>query len=426
MNTFSTLLKTQEVPIQQLEQDYNPMLKIVKVILGLDPNANPLLEIWPPAFKAYNLVVPNFLNLPQYLFKKRSYKSLVGLAMYACSKAAECAYCTSHACTFAMRRGLEAEKFKGNLSEKEAAVVAVAESMARVPSNLTKAQCDEMISHCTPAEIHGVAMVVSLMGFLNKFMGAMGVELEAEALEETGKILTEAGWNPGKHFRGNYQAPEDYHNPVKDSIGTYFRMFQQAPGVIRLEKKWTQGIPDKYPKAGAFLKEHTGFDFPMIAKTKDPRIIKTLSTVLRDNLNAEVSKIGLDTKCLSSLVFGMVAQNEILVKEARILINHHASSVQDNQLEVIEGMAKAFTNIDDKNYHSYLTQLTDEAGLSEKQAAALLCTKMASYSPSDINETILNETHNRLSAQEIVELMIWISIQQMFQRMYTYYSVSNG
>lgn len=425
MNTFSTLLKNQEVPVKQLERDYNPMLKIVKVILGLDPNANPLLEIWPPAFKAYNLVVPNFLNLPQYLFKKKSFKSLVGLAMYTCSKAAECAYCTSHACTFAMRRGLEAEKITGNLSPKEASVVAVAEGMARVPSNLTKAQCDEMAKHCSPAEIHGVVMVVSLMGFLNKFMGAMGVELETEALEETGKILTETGWKPGKHFRGNYRAPEDYHNPVKDNIGTYIRMFQQAPGVVRLEKKWTKGVPNKYPQAGIFLQEHTGFDFPMIAKTKDPRIIKTLTTVLRDNLNAGESKIGLAAKSLSSLVFAIVAQNEILLREASALIKYHASDIQNNQLEVIEKIAKAFTNIDDKNYSLYLRELTEEAGLSEKQAAALLLAKMASYSPSDINETILKETHNRLSAEEIVEMMIWISIQQMFQRMYTYYSVAN-
>jgi len=31
---------------------------------GMVPNCDPYLEIWPPAFRTYNLMVPNLLNLP--------------------------------------------------------------------------------------------------------------------------------------------------------------------------------------------------------------------------------------------------------------------------------------------------------------------------------------------------------------------------
>lgn len=40
------------------------MLELVRVMLGVVPNCHSYLEIWPPALRTYNVMVPNVLNLP--------------------------------------------------------------------------------------------------------------------------------------------------------------------------------------------------------------------------------------------------------------------------------------------------------------------------------------------------------------------------
>ena len=74
----------------ELGETYKPDLAIVRELIGAVPNCDNHLEIWPPGFRTYNLVVPNFLNLPGSLLGQGAPKDLVGLAMYASSRAASC------------------------------------------------------------------------------------------------------------------------------------------------------------------------------------------------------------------------------------------------------------------------------------------------------------------------------------------------
>ncbi len=81
------------------------------MLIGVVPNCGTYLEIWPPAFHTYNILVPNFLNLPFSVFGfGGAPKDSVGLGMYVSSRAAECPYCSAHTCSFALRRGASPEK----------------------------------------------------------------------------------------------------------------------------------------------------------------------------------------------------------------------------------------------------------------------------------------------------------------------------
>src|SRR5213075_2025112 len=104
-----------------------------------------------PGFRTYNLLVPNMFNLPNTLCGSKSFKASMGLAMYASSKAA-CAYCTAHTCSFALRRGARAEAFAGSRTEKEQAVVDLAEKLANVPSLLTSADVAAVRKHFSQGE----------------------------------------------------------------------------------------------------------------------------------------------------------------------------------------------------------------------------------------------------------------------------------
>ncbi len=243
--TLAQQLKRSAVDFEALHGDYHPMLELVRILIGVIPNCDPLLEIWPTGFRTYDLLVPNCLNLPFSLFGLRAPKALIGLAMYTSSRVAACAYCSAHTCSFALRRGATPASLTGHRDLREEVVVAVAEGMSRIPSDLTASQCTALTEHFSPEDMEWSVLSVGLMGFLNKCMDALGVELEAESIADVGSLLTPTGWTPGKHAGEDVKMPNGPISPQTDNIGTYFRVLRQVPSAIRLEQNWTTEVPDQ-------------------------------------------------------------------------------------------------------------------------------------------------------------------------------------
>ena len=63
-DTLVPLLVDRMVPLEQIEEDYPDFTSIVRVMIGIVPRCDSYLEIWPHAFKSYNLIVPNLMNAP--------------------------------------------------------------------------------------------------------------------------------------------------------------------------------------------------------------------------------------------------------------------------------------------------------------------------------------------------------------------------
>src|SRR5665213_2450633 len=189
INTLSEGLKPAAADWETLHKNYNPLLNLVKELLGIIPNCDPTLEICPPAFRTYNLLVPNMFNVPGTLFGSKSFKASMGLAMYASSKAA-CAYCTAHTCSFALRRGARPEAIAGLRTEKEQAIVTMAEKLAQIPSSLSTTDVEALQQYFSSSETEWLVYAISMMGFLNKFMNAMSIELEQDAINDTAELLS--------------------------------------------------------------------------------------------------------------------------------------------------------------------------------------------------------------------------------------------
>jgi hypothetical protein len=96
MPTIAEHLESDIVEIDELHRTYGPMLHMVHELIGVIPDCDTYLEIWPPGFRTYNLCVPNFLNLPASLLRRDGVKAHMGLAMYVASRTAECPYCSAH------------------------------------------------------------------------------------------------------------------------------------------------------------------------------------------------------------------------------------------------------------------------------------------------------------------------------------------
>lgn len=422
--TLASGLKSSSVDFAILHKKYKPVLALVKELIGVVPVCDPILEIWPTGFRTYNLLVPNMFNLPQTIWGNKSFKAAMGLAMYTSSRAAACPYCSAHTCSFALRRGASKEAIIGSRTPAEQAVVAMAESLSGIPAYFTVKDYQLLTRHFSPERIESLAFSVSMMGFLNKFMDAIGVELEQEAINDTAELMSKTGWTPGKHVDGPYRITEKT-TPEKDNFLTYLRVIRQAPGAVLLEKKWTRGVPDRAPQACAYLKQLTGYHFPLLQQVSQKRVILALTTVLRDNLSKENTEVGLDAKCLAGYIFARKAGNQSLTAEARAIAAHIAPAYNDALFEKLDQIATMSIPEDQQACEKLMATLTPFPSVSTVASSTVLLSVGASPSPAEINDAIIQTISKQLSPKMIVEVVVWISVMQLLHRLGSYYSVAN-
>lgn len=398
-----------------LHERYGALLKLVRVLIGVVPNCDSYLEIWPPAFRTYNVVVPNFLNLPfGILGIGGAPKAIVGLGIYVASRTAECPYCSAHTCSFALRRGASPEKVTNALtgsdsfSDKELAAVAVARSLAQIPCQLTRDEKEVLLTHFNPSEAEWIVLGIVMMGFLNKFMDAIGVDLEASTVAETQTTLG-ANWSPGKAGRALDNIAEHSTTPPStDTLATKLSVLRYAPTALRLDKQWQQGVPDSWPAVGTFLKDLTGHDFPVLSRMHNARGIRAVATAIRENLNPRTTVIGLDFKVMAGMVFTSIVDDTELADDVRALCANY--NVSPELMDTVEHFAQ--------HPHS-----EPPVSGSESQALLLLA-RAASPSPADINSTVLDTCRDSsLSSAAIVELITWLSVLQMLHRLTGFYSI---
>src|SRR5947209_12063597 len=103
-------------------------------------------------------------------------------------------------------------------------------------------------------------------------------------VNDTAELLSKTGWQPGIHADNGYSITKSA-TPQQDNLFTYLRVIRQAPGAVIWEKKWTRNVPSDYNSAGEYLKQHTGYSFPVLKPVKEGRVVRTLTTALRDNLD---------------------------------------------------------------------------------------------------------------------------------------------
>ena len=410
MNTgYSTLAEALDpyaVSFDVLRQRNRPLLAVTDKLLGVVPNSHRYLAIWPTGFRTCNLLVPTFLNMPSLVLGAGEQKKLVGLVMYASSRAAQCAYCSAHSCSFALRRGasepaiahaLDSQSIDSGFGARQRAALGVADAVGRLPDSLTAAQRDEFLHRFSDSEVERLVLAIALMGFLNKFMDATGMPLEDAPLHEATRILAPTGWNPGKHHSGSVESrPEGRSGRVGDSLRTKLGLVPLMPSLIARELRWTAGVPSRWPEVGHYLKERSGLDLPVLSKLSSRRAVRALAAVVRDNTDPAVTELGLPAKFLAGIVYANVAQHEQLLRAVDLLAGG-AGVTSAQRSGALDGL--------------------DLAAVTALQLA-----EAASHSPAQITPEIIDHAEQTLSPPAIVELMVWISLLQLLHRLHVFYS----
>jgi alkylhydroperoxidase family enzyme len=439
-NTLAEAIYGSRIGFDDLHKNYRPMLRMVDQLIGVVPNCDPYLEIWPTGFRTYNLLVPNLLNIPGSLLGQGAPKDMVGLAMYVSSRAADCMYCSAHTCSFALRRGTTPEALVGDYSPSEAAVAAVAEGMSRVPDALLPSVINEARKYLDESDLEWVVLSAALMGFLNKFMDTMGIELEQSAIDDVSDLITDTGWSSGKHawsaedidgfgvddaqgsplgatLPAAPPAPSE-HEPTrrsfrdvpKDSVGTYLRVLRAAPGAIRKDRQWKKGMASSPAEALLQLEDRLGTAYSTLGQLTHGRAVQAIATVVRDNLDAGTTTLGLSTKCLIALVYARVVGNDHLTAEAIQMAERLAPELHPTTVAAVGRFADTPAD-----------RAALPAGLSVVEAAAVLLARSAAPSPSEVNQITIDTATHYLSPQQIVEAVVWLSVQQLLHRLYVYF-----
>jgi alkylhydroperoxidase family enzyme len=406
--TLVQALRPAAVDLSRLRREHSSMLQIVRLLIGVVPNCDSYLAIWPTGFRTYNLLVPNLLNLPFSVWGFGPSAVTLGLALYTASRTAQCSYCTAHTCSFTLRRGASPEKLAGALPPAEKAAAAAAEALASIPCALTREHREELDRHFSAQDAERIALGIALMGFLNKFMDALAIDLEEAAVEEVSAALAPTGWTPGKHRVATPPLePELQARPGgRDTLATKLAILRHLPGAVRLDRAWTRGVPSRWPEVGAYLKVRTGQDFPLLAKMKSRRAVRSIATVLRDNLDASDSKLGLPVKALAGLVYATIVENETLAREARELALRADPAIGEATLDAVARFASGPAD--------------DVPGLSREAVLALLLAKAVSPSPATVPAPLVDRISKVLSPEAQIELVVWIAVQQMLHRLGSY------
>jgi hypothetical protein len=406
---------------EAIERDYPAMIGLAREILGVYANAYSILNIWPPGFRTYNLMVPNFTNIPFSLVGLGPPKDLLGMAMFEASRAAGCSYCTAHSCAFALRRGAKRDEMVGDGSERASAVAGFAHGLARVPGTLTNEDLKNLQRFVSARDSEWLALGVAMMGFLNKFMDATGMALEAQIVSDVGGLLEAAGWQAGKH--GGPEAPAGSQPPPVDSFATYWRILRLAPSALRLEGRWTKGVPSIGKAAGVYLEARTGYAFPVLERLTHGRAIRATATILRDNLDAAESACGLAVKPLAAFVYAAEVRDDEIMRSARALAARHGGgtgNVEADSETLAEFQSLAVPARVQMDF------LTDRLSLSPAHACCLVLARAAAPTPATPDSDVLRLVRETLQPAQTVEIMTWLSVLQLLHRLKVYVAALSG
>jgi hypothetical protein len=251
------------------------------------------------------------------------------------------------------------------------------------------------------------------------------VELEQEAINDTAELLSKTGWKPGIHGGNNFKDIKRTI-PQRDDLFTYLRVIRHAPGAVLWEKKWMKGVPSHYEQAAQYLKQHTGYSFSVLKPIKEGRVIRTLTAILRDNLDQGLSVTGLKMKIYAGYIFSSVVWNDLLTSEMKKLSAHLTPDLNEEKFNQLTEIAEKEIPTDSITCKDFITYLQQQFSITQKEAALILLALAASYSPAQVNDAIIETVLKHMEPAAIVETIIWLSVLQLLNRLSSYYSLTKS
>lgn len=192
--------------VQPLDQSHDAevmeLATFFNETLGFPPNSVLTMQRRPRIAKAF--IELNKAVMDNQARVTSEQKRLIG---YIASTAAGCRYCQAHTALAAERYGASQERIENvwsfrtsNLyTEGEKAAFELAIAASSVPNGVNEEVIGNMRAHWDDGEIVEILGVIALFGYLNRWNDSMGTTLESGAEAAGNKLLSNQGWEKGKH-----------------------------------------------------------------------------------------------------------------------------------------------------------------------------------------------------------------------------------
>lgn len=423
------VLSSKAVSFQELEKNYKPLLMMVRSLIGVVPNCDKTLEIFPPAFITYNLIVPNCLNIPHLLLGWSAPSDLIGLSLYYASKSYNCSYCMMHTCNFAMRRGVQTDVLKRTtqLSSKESAVINFATNLSSSPPTLTQNDRQALNDVLSPANVEWVFLGATMMSYLATFMASIGISMEKDAVEEGQDILNADGWTEGKHkiipaeaeFQKVIGTP-----PKSDGWLSTIALIRYIPFCIRYDSNHTAKIPSTWPMIQELLQNTIGYDFDVLGNLMHSRVVRGVAETIRRNLDVDICGIDIGWKKLIGLLYATVHGNVIMKNGFKQAI-HNLDPNSKDFINIVDAFAEEETDFDVEYKQNVQHSVLKSSILPDELCRILFIAKAASHIPARTTRIIVDMTRS-MEASDIVELLNWVSVLSFLNKFYIYYCPNYG
>lgn len=280
----------------------------------------------------------------------------------------------------------------------------MARSLSRIPCELTSAEKAELVAAYDERGAEWIALGAVMMGFLNKFMDAIGVELEPVVVAEVTATMG-ADWSPGKAGAGLSPTEPRRPAPPVDGLRTKLRVVPLIPGAIRYDRRWQRGTPSRWPAVGIFLAERTGHDFPVLSRLRSNRARRAMASMLRENLDPATTGVGMGVKVLAGAIFAEVVADRQLAEDVRALARWAA--VDPGRLDAAVAFAAGSSGAPPAD--------------DRRATAVLTLARAASPSPAGIDAHTVSECRDSgLPPAVIVEVVTWLAVLQMLHRLTGY------
>ena len=193
--------------MEPLDKSVTPELvedfAIFEEILGFIPNSLLTMQRKPEMVKGFGVLTKAVMSKSGEVDL-----GMMRLIAHFASRAAGCQYCEAHSLIAANIHGISQEKLDAIWEYQSSDLYSDAERVAldyalaagSVPNGVTKELMNRMKEHWSENQIVEILGAVCLYGFLNRWNDSMATDLEASPTAMGKRVLTQGGWDGGKHL----------------------------------------------------------------------------------------------------------------------------------------------------------------------------------------------------------------------------------
>lgn len=425
---FITTPYTQE----QLQQAVIPIKDILDPHLPEDPTALPeynAVRIWYSNMFGFLCNLYDQMSLkpePMALFigALSSMMSLVekqvgmhfGISCLSTAFAANCAYCSAHGADLSMKyAGETAENIK-QLSD----FLRQRKTLDELPFDERLKAIINLSAHMTTQDIsredieqaraaygddklqemmHSVGGMGCIMGFLNRFNDLIGVEIEASIKQSIDNSALAAEWEWGTHGTEDTLNRHDYRDQQPAPAGPPSKQqFRQL-----IEHVMTEVFTELEPLHARY----GAFDQQLLPKWIDSypeaHAIKSVSALYQASFNA--GAIESETKHLAAYVLALGSRHPEMADDERRIAGLVSADAEKLQLKLIELQSYALGG-----------ELPAETVLTPAENVAMQLARVSQTFPHEVHGDLVVALARELSPEQIVELVLALSVVGMGQR----------